>query len=366
MATPTMITVTGVLQTPPGTPDATATVTFEQQVWLRHSDGTVIEPTKYEGIANGTGNLVAADGTSPFRVPPTTDPAWSPQDWTYRVTIDGVEEPKWAKPFRAGVPHDSPGATLTLGMLLPVPASGGSLYAPINHTHLTLETWKDTPGAPLTGAWLVGQVVLAPDGLWRCMTSGSPGIWRAASGPEVSRVVSDGEVAVDRLRPTGQVALADRLMVMTYFTAQVTETIQTFTTSTGGTGLATGSTHAWVAIYKYDGVTHTPDAVSVDDPSRWAAPNANYATQLFDAAHPGVGGFEGWHKVAGQRYASCMLWRGAGNAPQLPGSVVWPTEPYQEPRMNGLLPAQDFPPTVSFPAGFVQPDTRLMQAHFQR
>lgn len=98
MATPTMITISGVIQKPPTVGDSTAKVIVEQQVWLTHSDGTAIEPQKYIGLADGSGAVS-------FSVPATTDPAWLPQNFTMRVTFDGVEEPQWAKPFQIGRAH---------------------------------------------------------------------------------------------------------------------------------------------------------------------------------------------------------------------------------------------------------------------
>jgi len=136
MAQPTMITLTGNVQTPPSTPDATFTVTMEQQGYLMHADGTVIEPTVYTGSA-------AADGSISFQVPASTDPAWDyvvdgkivGTTWAYRVVFDPIDNGKQGAPFYAGVPHDL-GATLTLNDIIPAGnLSQTALYAPINHTH---------------------------------------------------------------------------------------------------------------------------------------------------------------------------------------------------------------------------------------
>lgn len=213
MATPTLITVTGTVQTPAGTADPTFSVTLEQEVWLTHSDGTLIEPTKYIGMTDASGVLLAVDGVSAFRAPSTTDPAWTPQNWTYRVTFDPEDNLPQRSPFRAGLSHLAPGGVVTLGSLLPIPASGGLLYSPANHTHpddvsqveldATLDDFAlltdlavvttgkkngignlnycghlDQLNQPTTGTWAVGDVVSTRDGLMQCTSAGAPGQWR--------------------------------------------------------------------------------------------------------------------------------------------------------------------------------------------
>lgn len=138
MATPTMITVQGVVQTPPGDGDATFQIILEQQGYLGHSDGTLIEPTKYVGTADATGAIS-------FEVPGSTDPNWLYTDfqrgvsgttWAYRVTMDPIDNLPPRAPFYAAVPFDAAGGVVTLGSLIP-PGSPLSvaLYAPLNHHH---------------------------------------------------------------------------------------------------------------------------------------------------------------------------------------------------------------------------------------
>lgn len=129
MATPIMVSITGSLLEWPGVPDGTAELVFERTEYLRHSDGTVIEP----------GSLTvetSSDGSVSFSLMATTDPNWSPLGWTYRVIVKANPAlPQYR--FSLSVPHDAPGGILTLGELLPsstvVP---GTLYAGIGHTHL--------------------------------------------------------------------------------------------------------------------------------------------------------------------------------------------------------------------------------------
>jgi hypothetical protein len=135
MATPTMVTITGNVQTPPGTPDGTFAITLEMLGWLSHSDGTLIEPTKYTETVDGAGNVS-------FSVPDSTDPNWlytdfprgvSGTEWAYRVTFDPIDNLPQRAPFYAVVSGPGP---LTLNDLVP-PGSPLSvaLYAPLNHHH---------------------------------------------------------------------------------------------------------------------------------------------------------------------------------------------------------------------------------------
>jgi hypothetical protein len=248
-----------------------------------------------------------------------------------------------------------------------VDAAGGTanLGAKNTLTNLRIAGFKATFGAPLTGDWATGDVVLATDGIWRCTTGGTPGVWRCVSGPDVNRIVDDGEVAVNRQLPTGQLPLTDGQLLVTHWTAQVTETVQFFRTSTGDTPtLATPNVdnHAWVGVMRYDGTQYFPEAVSVDDPTLWTAPFADYETQLFDAATASV---PGWSKMAGQRYASWFLWNGPDDPPELAGKAVWAEEPYREPRLNGYI-GLTAPPSSPLNDEWLAPDWRLLQAHLKR
>jgi hypothetical protein len=125
MADPITITINGEMREEPWTADPTATIEFIRPVFVRHADGTVIEPGSDGPVS------VATDGTFTLPVMPTNDPAWDPVGWTYQVVIfDGERRYK----YNAAVPYDAPGGV----MPLPIPAltaSQGASYAPINHTH---------------------------------------------------------------------------------------------------------------------------------------------------------------------------------------------------------------------------------------
>lgn len=123
MSRPQLVTVTGTLTKPDGTPES-GSIRFTQSVHVRSSSGDTI-------LAPGT--LTAAlDATGHFTIdlPCTDDPAWSPQGWTYTVTL------------ALSGSHSSYSVQLSLADpvqeladLLPVVATAGTLYAPVAHTH---------------------------------------------------------------------------------------------------------------------------------------------------------------------------------------------------------------------------------------
>lgn len=128
MATPTLVTITGQLRDAPTHPDASATVTFKCAYFLRHADGTVIEPFKVVGVAD-------ADGQISVQVPAQDDPDWLPTGWTYRVVIDPNDGTP-VSPFDAVVSVADAQDGLNLGEMLPVGSpSAGVIFAPVNHTH---------------------------------------------------------------------------------------------------------------------------------------------------------------------------------------------------------------------------------------
>jgi hypothetical protein len=165
MATPTMVTLTGTVQTPPATPDATFRVVMQQLGYLMHADGTIIEPTTYEGLADAAGAVA-------ITVPASTDPAWDyvvngqivGTNWTFRCFFDPIDNGKQGAPFYAGVPHDM-GSTLTLNDVIPAgQLSQSALYAPINHQHtpsqlgiVVLGPGEDVPPGTPAGSVIIRE-----------------------------------------------------------------------------------------------------------------------------------------------------------------------------------------------------------------
>lgn len=145
MAVPTQITVTGTYLRPDGEP-STGTAEFTSHAFVRHALSDDV-------MAPGTIPATLVDGELSVPVPATDDPDWSPDRWTWLVTLrlDGNRPVE----FSAAIPYDSPGGTLDLSALLPVPESGGELYAPVAHTHAAylLKT-----GGTITGNLFVQDV----------------------------------------------------------------------------------------------------------------------------------------------------------------------------------------------------------------
>jgi hypothetical protein len=155
MADPTLIHIFGQLRDAPLEGDQTATVTFRSTQYVRHIDGTVLEPFKVIGVADTTGHVS-------MYVPPTNDPVWSPVGWTYRVSIDPADGSP-VVPFDVVVPYDASGAALTLGQVLPAGSpSLGVLYAAINHTHTPDQVGFRilATGAPVPGGTPAGTVII--------------------------------------------------------------------------------------------------------------------------------------------------------------------------------------------------------------
>lgn len=155
MAEPTLIHIYGQLRDTPVEGDATATVTFRSTVYVRHTDGTVLEPFKIVGVADATGHVS-------MYVPATNDPVWSPVGWTYRVAIDPADGSP-VVPFDVVVPYDASGGALSLGQVLPAgAASDGVLYAGVGHTHTPDQVGFRilATGAPVPGGTPAGTVII--------------------------------------------------------------------------------------------------------------------------------------------------------------------------------------------------------------
>jgi hypothetical protein len=125
VAEPQRVTVVGTLRRPDGTPDVGAVVRFERRVTLRSgSTADLIGLGGHTDVADQAGAI----SVSVFA---TDDVGWSPQNYTYRVTI-GFSSGDQV--FDVLVPYSS--TPVELADLLPVVApSAGAMYAPIGHTH---------------------------------------------------------------------------------------------------------------------------------------------------------------------------------------------------------------------------------------
>jgi hypothetical protein len=181
------------------------------------------------------------------------------------------------------------------------------------------------------------------------------------------RVVGGGEYVLPRGEAVTTALASTGNLWVTHFTAAKTELIQTVQTGTGGSGtVAVSATHAWVMFLDWDGTQYTPNAVSVDDPTRWTGEFQTYNTQLYRWDHAGQAGYEGFQKVAGRKYAFGVLWIGAGQAPSLPGGSGWYQDSMVEPRTNAWIGSQTVPPTAAYQGVWFAPDSRRFQGYLRR
>ena len=143
--------------------------------------------------------------------------------------------------------------------------------------------------------------------------------------------LTSGEALFYRAAFTQQQALAASTLMLTYWTAVKTETINNVQTVTGGTA-ASGLTYANIGIYTIDGSGNLTLAASTGDlhTTLWASTYTKYTSALTS----------GFSKVAGTRYAMGLLAVGttppnlfgqyvsfSGNAPIIAGTVSETTLP---------------------------------------
>lgn len=178
------------------------------------------------------------------------------------------------------------------------------------------------------------------------------------------RLADEGEYVLDR----GEIITASPATTgdlwVTHFTAARTETILSVATGTGGAGtVAVDAEHAWVGFLDWDGAQYTPNAVSVDDPTRWTAQFQSYEALLFAAGPGGAANMSspGFRKVAGRRYAFFVLWIGSGQAPSLPAGGGWYQDSTVQPRTNAWIGSQTGPPAAAYLAEWFAPDSRRFQ-----
>jgi len=334
MATPTLVTVNGDL----------SPVLLAKQITFKipsrlHRTGSpdVILPSTIEAE-------VAPDGTFTVQLYGTNDPAWNPSNWTYQVTIIGDD---LKDQFYISVPYNA--GSIDFGDLLPaVPASEGSLYAAYHHTH-EIDDVNDLQ-VQLDGKQPAGSY-LVPDDISNLVSTTTLNEALAfyltiAAANARGNLLTTGEEILPRDDVAGEVALVSGVAYFSFFTARKTETITTVRTATGATA-ASGLTLARIGIYSTDGTTLTPVASTANDTALWNATNTMFP-KTFTAA---------WNKVAGQRYAQCLLAVGT-TMPILEGVQVRPNSVGLAPRIQGELSGQS-----NLPAG---PTEASLSSGFRR
>lgn len=194
--------------------------------------------------------------------------------------------------------------------------------------------------------------------------------WLPGDSVAAQRLVDAGEYVLPRGEINSQTPATTGNLWVTHFVAARTETILTVTTGTGGSGtVATSATHAYVGFLDWNGSQYLPNAVSVDDPTRWTAEFQAYDTAVF-AATPVSGtanlSSPGFQKVKGREYAFFVLWIGGGQAPSLPAGGGWYQDSMVEPRTNAWIGSQTGPPAAPYNAEWFAPDSRRFQGLMKR
>jgi hypothetical protein len=199
MALPTPITVTGTYLKMDGSPEE-GSVVFRSRATVSHELS--------EDVMSPSEKMVELDvaGSFSIEVPSTDDPDWTPDDWTYKISVNLSES---VSTFNARIPYDSPGGTISISTLIPVPSSQGSsgAYAPLGHSHSSyVEDSTVTAKGDILVATAPGVVSKIPVG-----TNGQ--VLKAASGQTTGlqwAAESGGGGAVDSVNGETGVVVLDK------------------------------------------------------------------------------------------------------------------------------------------------------------
>lgn len=349
----TYVTVQGSVNVPA---ESTAMVIFKTPGWLvgnpfvpRFGIAAVIEP----------------DGSFDVQLPATDDPAWNPVDWTYAVEIrvgSSVLTGSLAVPYDtigtiqldAALDLDQPADAGQVSYLLSsargavggvaaldtdgdvVDAEGNKITATL--APLASPTFTGTPAGPTPSAGVNTTQLATTAYVMNLVASNS------------NRVTS-GEELMDRDMTFSEVGLETGVMLVSYFTARKTETINNVVTSLLN-NVGASNTTARIGIYSTDaagGLTALL-ASTANDTALWTTSGANKVKALSSA----------FNKVAGVRYAVGFLCIG-GTMPQLLG--IFPATNFSAlaPRANGAVYGQSALP-ASVVSGGISNDYRKVQA----
>lgn len=153
---------------------ATGQVDFTNRYALRDTEGHLI-------LAPGTYTADLVEGEATIELPVTDDAETSPTGWAYtvRVATDVLEDR-----FSIEVPTGDL-STLEFSDIAPVPSAAqvasyalASLGGKNGLNTVRICGRKGTTGAPATGTWDTGDLVIDSAGAWHlCTAGGTPGTW---------------------------------------------------------------------------------------------------------------------------------------------------------------------------------------------
>lgn len=160
-------------------------------------------------------------------------------------------------------------------------------------------------GAPTTGTFAIGDYVVSNDGnFYICTSAGTPGTWVAVGTPAALNSLASDALTVGEVVPNrddwsiNTVSPVSGGLVLTHFTADKSEAINTLTLSTGSVAAAATPTLIRYAVYS---VASNGDltlvASTVNDTTLLTATNTDYPKALSST----------WNKVVGNRYAVGVL-----------------------------------------------------------
>lgn len=192
-------------------------------------------------------------------------------------------------------------------------------------------TFYAAPGT-YTVRWTGGSATVAVTG----GTEEAPAGSEAALGTMFD-LLTTGEEVIPRGMVSDEYPLDSGTCFFSYFTARKTEAITHVETSVYGTA-ATSLTVARIGIYQSSGGTLTLLAASANDAAAlWSATFTTYSKTLTST----------FHKVAGNRYALCLLAVGS-TMPVLGTQLERFQDAARAPRLEGDLTGQtDLPATVA-------------------
>lgn len=128
MASPPLVTITGMVYEVDGVTPFNGAIEFVQPVTLRHNDGTV--------ILSGTLTATVLNGVLSRQIYACDAEGWGPADWTWEVRMRAGSG--WRTFTLLASVDDTDGVNLGDIVASDTPPSSGVAYAPINHTHADL------------------------------------------------------------------------------------------------------------------------------------------------------------------------------------------------------------------------------------
>ncbi len=194
-----------------------------------------------------------------------------------------------------------------------------------------------TAGAPTTGTFQANDYVTSTDGnVYICTVAGTPGTWVTVGTPATLTALAADSPTVGEFVPrrdritSATVTMTSGTLVLTYWTADKTEAINTVTVATGNTAAGLTPTLCRMGIYSVAGNGDlTLLASTANDTALFGSTATAYPRALTST----------FNKVVGSRYATAVL---VVSAATMPAFLGW--------QMVGLAPVNTFvrvdPPIV--------------------